>query len=631
MLFAANRQLNKRDDYIICESIEKGVVALSIVTSIMLLGTAIFATLVASVVGDASYAKRPYCKPTQSCWPSASSWAQLNSTVGGRLIKVFPLAKPCFDDPTSLACQEVQPKFIDPVYRSSIPGAAEYLNWESCGAANCELDLVVPSDAPLGNCSLGRLSVYAINVQTPLDVTAAILFARLQNIKIAIKNTGHDTFGRASAPDSLLIWTHNLKKMSYVENLKIGKISQPAFLFGSGVQAYEATAFADAHNKTVVQGNCLTVGVTGGWFAGGGKGTFGPLHGLGAENVIQFTIVTADGVARTLNSESKGDEGDLFWAVRGGGGGNWGVVTEVVMKAHPKQSYVSITYSGVTSNHTDRPVVDKVMKDFITALANVQAKVTALSAYGEHFFNPYNINGGYSFPGTDVAGAKKIVQPVLDILSKYNSSLASTNINIQSFPSFAAMTAALPDTNFYGFNSRIATRFIPKKLFASNATIEMLADALIEGYYLNVPPGSPQSEIDLIASVGVGIDSGGPINIKNRPSTAVHPAWSDTFWQITYATGWTKNLGALGIIPILTESVSRAADPLRKLTPGGGTYYNEGDVNEADWQGAFFGSNYPRLLAIKNKWDPSRVFNVWKGVGWVEKQDSSEYCYYESA
>ncbi|KAI8806696.1 hypothetical protein BJ742DRAFT_815911, partial [Cladochytrium replicatum] len=595
----------------------------------MLVRAAFLAAFVASAV--ALDAKRPYCKPSQSCWPSPIGWAMLNATIGGRLIKVVPFAKPCYDDPSGAACQNLlSGKYADPVLRSNTPGASEYLNWESCGSANCELDLVVPSDAPLGNCSLGRLSVYAVNVLTPLDVTASIYFARLQNIKIVVKNTGHDTFGRASAPDSLMIWTHNLKKMSYVENFKIGKTSQPAFVFGAGVQAFEATAFAEANNKTVVQGNCGTVGITGGWWAGGGKGTFGPLHGLGAENVIQVTIVTPDGVIRTLNSESKGDEADLFWAIRGGGGGNWGVVTEVVMKAHPKQPYVSITYTAPTVDHTNRPVVDNIMKDFIVALATVQAKLAAVSAYGEHWFNPYQLYGGFSFPGTDVAGATKLAQPVLDIFTKYNSSFAAVSVNIVPFPSFAAMAATLPDTQFYGFNSRIATRFIPKKLFATNQSIETLADALIEGYYLNVPAGSPQSGIDLIASVGVGIDTGGPINVKNRPATAVHPAWSDTFWQITYATGWTKNLAAMGLVPVLTDSVSQSVEPLRRLTPGGATYYNEGDVNEADWQNAFFGSNYPRLLAIKNKWDPSRVFNVWKGVGWVEKQDSSEYCYYES-
>ncbi|KAJ3082740.1 hypothetical protein HK100_009602, partial [Physocladia obscura] len=175
----------------------------------------------------------------------------------------------------------------------------------------------------------------------------------------------------------------------------------------------------------------------------------------------------------------------------------------------------------------------------------------------------------------------------------------------------------------------ISSRFVPKTLFANASSISVLADAIIAGYYLNVPAGSPQAGIDLIASANVIINAGGPMDLKNRPPAAVHPAWSTTYWQVTYSTGWTKNLAALGITPILAADVSAAPNPLRALTPSA-TYLNEGDVNEVNWQDAFFGSNYPRLLAIKNTFDPTNVFTVWKGVGWVEKADSSDYCYYET-
>ncbi|KAI9364857.1 hypothetical protein DFJ73DRAFT_808347 [Zopfochytrium polystomum] len=546
-----------------------------------------------------------YCKPSQSCWPNSIAWSAFNATVGGRLIKVTPVAKPCYDDPNGAGCQSVQAGYYNPIYRGDTPGASQYLNWETCGTQNCQIDLVVPSDAPLGNCSLGRLSVYAVNVSSTLDVTAAIYFARLFNIKIAVKNTGHDYHGRGNAPDSLTIWTHNLKSLKYEPNFTVGKTSSPAFRFGSGVQTFEATAFADAHNKSITQGDCPTVGVAGGWWAGGGKGPFGPLYGLGAENVLQFTIVTADGIARTLNNASTGDEADLFWAARGGGGGSWGVVTEVVFKAHPDPA------------------------NFLTALAKAQPKVAQLSAYGEYYFTPYQVSGEYFFPGSDVALATKTAQPVLDVIAKYNSSFSASAVNINPFPSYATMAASIPDPNIYGFNGLISSRFIPKHYFANDSSIATMVDAMIQGYYLNVPADSPQAGIDLIASVPVIVNAGGPMDLTNRPPAAVHPAWSDTYWQVTYSTGWTKNVAALGIVPILGASVSSAAEPLRALTPGGGTYLNEVDVNEVDWQGAFFGSNYPRLLKIKNKWDPHGVFTVWKGVGWEEKKDSSEYCYYE--
>jgi FAD/FMN-containing dehydrogenase len=57
-------------------------------------------------------------------------------------------------------------------------------------------------------------------------------------------------------------------------------------------------------------------------------------------------------------------------------------------------------------------------------------------------------------------------------------------------------------------------------------------------------------------------------------------------------------------------------DPLREITPGGGCYMNEADYLEVDWQTAFFGSNYNRLLEIKRQYDPTNFFNCWKCVGW---------------
>ncbi|KAI9350547.1 hypothetical protein DFJ73DRAFT_953762 [Zopfochytrium polystomum] len=570
-----------------------------------------------------------YCRPTQSCWPGSIAWSAFNRTVGGRLIQVVPLAKPCYDDPSGEACQSVQAGYYDPAFRSKTPGASEYLNWETCGSQNCQIDLVAPSSgAPLGNCSLGRLSVYAVNVSSTLDVTAAIFFARLFNIKIAIKNTGHDLSGRSHAPDSLTIWTHNLKEMKYEPNFTVGQTSSPAFRFGAGIQTFEATAFANANNKSIVQGDCPTVGIAGGWWAGGGKGPFGPIYGLGAENVLEVTIVTADGLARTLNDASTGSEADLFWAVRGGGGGTWGVVTEVVFKAHPIQPFVLALFSATLTNHSD-PIANTIMKEFLTVVAQNQPKVTALSAFGTYTFSPYSIGGRYLFPGSDVGLATKTAQPIMDIIAKYNTSFAASSVNINAYPSFVAASANIPDGNPYGFNALVSTRLVPKSLFANDSSIATLVDAIIKGYYLNNPPDSPQAGIDLIASIAVTIDASGPTDVKNRPATAVHPAWSDSYWHVIYATGWTKNLADLGLVPLLEASISSAAEPLRAITPGGGTYLNEADPNEADWQGAFFGSNYPRLLEIKNKWDPNGVFTVWKGVGWVEKQDSSEYCYYE--
>lgn len=88
-------------------------------------------------------------------------------------------------------------------------------------------------------------------------------------------------------------------------------------------------------------GDCGHVGAAGGWLQGGGHGVLASRFGLGVDNTLQWEIVTADGVLKIANAcQNK----DLFWALRGGGGGTWGVATRAWVKAHPREELVGLTY-----------------------------------------------------------------------------------------------------------------------------------------------------------------------------------------------------------------------------------------------------------------------------------------------
>ena len=94
----------------------------------------------------------------------------------------------------------------------------------------------------------------------------------------------------------------------------------------------------------VVGGYAQTVGASGGYVQGGGHGSMGPKYGLAVDNVLEFDVVTADGSLLTVNSCNNPD---LFWALRGGGGGTFGVVTRTVYKAHeafPNYLHVNTAY-----------------------------------------------------------------------------------------------------------------------------------------------------------------------------------------------------------------------------------------------------------------------------------------------
>ncbi|ORY36743.1 FAD-binding domain-containing protein [Rhizoclosmatium globosum] len=560
----------------------------SYLTAVVLLGSVVTA--------------KSYCQPTQPCWPSVKQWKALNASTNHRLIQVTPLARPCYLNITSDECGLVQSIYYDAAGRTDSPGASFWTNYETCGNKDCVMDLLVPGlVVGPGSCELGRLSPYALVASSPKDISAAILFAKRYNIKVVIKNTGHDLQGRSSAPGSLLIWTHEMKHKKYYPRFDAcGAYNQPAIAIGAGVQGLEAYTFADSVGVTIPGGHCPTVGLAGGWFSGGGYGFMTPLYGLGVDNVLQVTLVTADGVTRVLNSCSPDRE--LFWAIRGGGGGTWGVVTEVVFKVYPQQALISFDFEYTVSADATSANATSLLKDFITTLAAMQPRMMALNGSASAVLSNYQVAGGYVIPGKNLSAIPKAFSPLTSFFARWNG-LLTGNHTITPLEKFIDILpiASKWDSELSGVSARMSSRLIPKSLFNSTNSISKLADAILEGYALNIPPGSPQSQVPLLASLPIFIVMEGPYNHQDNSETAIHSAWRDMYWFVYYQNGWTKNLAELA--PIVSSAVSVAADPLRALTPGFGTYFNEADVDEKDWKSAFFGENYDRLLKVKKKYD----------------------------
>ena len=186
------------------------------------------------------------CIPGQTCWPSTNEWASFNESIIGRLRITIPWAAPCFSSSSSESCQQVAGNYGDGVSRTAQYGAMEFLDWETCGQSHCSLNSFNTSLPVLGTCSLGRLSTYYVEARTANDISETLNFVRKHGIRLSIKNTGHDYFGRSSAANSLAIWTYKLKDTKYHKNFQptgcqtkyenVGEI-------GAGVQAQEAWQF----------------------------------------------------------------------------------------------------------------------------------------------------------------------------------------------------------------------------------------------------------------------------------------------------------------------------------------------------------------------------------------------------
>ena len=176
-------------------------------------------------------------------------------------------------------------------------------------------------------------SAYVVAAESAADVAAAVRFAAAHDLRLVVKGAGHSYLGTSCAPDSLLIWTHKMNAIEVHGAFKpagTAAAGVPAISLGAGCIWLHAYQAASAAKRYVQGGGCTTVGV-GGLLLGGGFGSFSKRYGLAAASLIEAEIVTADGEVRTVNAAR---EPDLFWALKGGGGGTFGVVTRFTLATH---------------------------------------------------------------------------------------------------------------------------------------------------------------------------------------------------------------------------------------------------------------------------------------------------------
>lgn len=141
----------------------------------------------------------------------------------------------------------------------------------------------------------------------------------------------------------------------------------------------EALAAAKELGLALVTGECPTVGLAGGYTQGGGHSALSTSFGLAADNTLQFEVITADGqfviASRTVNE-------DLYWALSGGGGGNYGVVYSLTVQAHPDAyiggAIIDISSTGI-SNDTYYTAVEAFLSE-LSAIIDAGSMVLAVTA-----------------------------------------------------------------------------------------------------------------------------------------------------------------------------------------------------------------------------------------------------------
>jgi FAD/FMN-containing dehydrogenase len=528
-------------------------------------------------LGCASAPPHP-CKPTEARWPSGSEWQQLASKLTGKLLE--PKA----------ACESCE----NPWQREDEPGATQSIGWLDAWSY--------------------ALSVRAVAAETPEDVAAAVDFARRHRLKVVIKGTGHDYLGRSNAPDSLLIWTHPMRQIVAHENFIPQGCSQgvPAVSLGAGTRWLEAYQEVTLRRGRYVQGGgCTSVGAAGGFILGGGFGSWSKKFGTGAAGLVEAEVVTADGKIRIANSCQNQD---LFWALRGGGGSTFGVVTRVTLLTHALPEHFGFVGGKI---------IAKSDQDFVELLERVVA-FYASSLDNEHWGEQIAVRGDNSLEltmlsqGLTQTQMEEVWRPLRAQLDdRYQVKLFIVDFPANKWWDRDFLQDKLPGSviangrpgGYYwqsnqgevgSFWHTYQSRWLPRTLFNEPKRLAAALFAASRHWSLELHFNKGQA--------GAAAEA-----IARDKQTAMNPAvYEAAALVIVAANGHSPNEPDAAAD---RDRVTAAMKILRELTPGAGSYLNETDWFEPDWQRSFWGENYPRLLQIKRRYDPANLFTCHHCVG----------------
>jgi FAD/FMN-containing dehydrogenase len=590
------------------------------------------------LLANANFRRR---RPSDATWPSQSAWKRLDEAVGGNLIPVnFPLSV-LKTDPTGAAAKLLAENIRNPYYIGDQPGLTQTLGWVDAWAT--------------------KPSVYAVAARNAQDIAAAVNFARENDLRLVVKGGGHSYQGTSNAPDSLLIWTRHMNDIAMhtgfvPQGCEHALQPQPAVTLGAGtigMQAYDAVTTKGG--KYVQGGGCTTVGLAG-LIQGGGFGSYSKHYGTAAGNLLEAEVVTADGQIRVANACTNPD---LFWALKGGGGATYGVVSKLTVRVHDLPEFFGGANFTIKAGSDD--AYRRLIREFV-------------SFYHEHLFNDHwgeqaSVNPDNTLEikmvsqGLDLEQAKKVWQPFLDWVTHSPNAYSITGrVVIGSIPARHMWDVqwwkehwpeiAFPNPNgsrliglfdyllghllqpVLDFDNRpgagpnnawwkgdggqvgwfiwgYESLWLPAALLENDAQ-QRLADALFAS--------SRYSGVGL--HFNKGLAGAPPDALAGARDTAMNPAVLTAFALAIVADGQGPAYpGIPGHEPSVEtgrkaeERIDRCMNQLRAVAGETGAYVSESNYFEKGWQHSYWGSNYRRLAEIKRKYDPDGLFFVHHGVG----------------
>jgi FAD/FMN-containing dehydrogenase len=448
-------------------------------------------------------------------------------------------------------------------------------------------DVVVPGNAAYNNARLLFSTRFdalkpkaVVYCESRADVQNTVRWARKHGVRIVPRSGGHSYGGYSSTAAGAIVDVSRLNSISLD--------AQHHAVVGAGARLIDVYDHLWQSKRTIPAGSCPTVGIAG-LALGGGIGFASRKYGLTCDNLVEATVVLADGTAVVAN---KTRNPDLYWALRGGGGGNFGIVTRLVFRTHPV-GQVS-TYALEWAWSDAKKVVQAWQKlaphapDGLFSVLNLNAVVggrTRITSAGQFFGSTERL--------------RQILQPLVNAASPTRFTVTSrTYMDAQEM--WAGCSGTIEACHLPPQGNLGRSTFKGKSSIANKPLSPAGIDTMLHQLETKLSVGSG-SGIILLDSYGGAIN-----RIKKNATAFVH---RDALFSMQYLAYW---------------SPAESADPnLRWLRTfyaamrpyvSAFAYQNYIDPELTTWRNAYYGSNLDRLIAVKRRYDPQNFFRFKQSI-----------------
>jgi FAD/FMN-containing dehydrogenase len=410
-----------------------------------------------------------------------------------------------------------------------------------------------------------------------VDVRAAVRWAVSHRVPLRARSGGHSYAGYSTIQNGLVLDLRKLNRISVDRRAGTATI-------GAGAQLIDVYSGLSRRGATIPGGSCPSVGITG-VTLGGGMGLAARAFGLSTDNLLAVQLVTADGQLREVDRHT---DPDLLWALRGGGGGNFGVVTQLTFKVHPIPR--SAAYFLVSWPWSEASAALAAWQSWAPHARDQLTSIFHLGGGGG--IASVSVSGQYLGPSHDLGG---LLAPLRAVPGFSVSSGSLNYLTLQLLwagclhksVSACHTIGAAPGGTLARASFRARSDYVKKPL--PPAARALLTDAVERR------ASQPGSGAILFDSYG------GAINRVAPGATAfVHRNQLFCMQYLTY------NGGAAWLGQVYAG--------MRRYVSGT-AYQNYIDPQLSSWRQAYYGANYTRLKEIRRAVDPHHYFNFPQAIG----------------